>query len=294
MKSTIRMWLISMFSLVAVILSCGATGVDKPFEPTNEDAIYNIIRYDRTAEFNIDLLDRTIPDTTLGLSSSFRPLHFWRMVNKDSLFIDIHITYPPQGAPPDSLPVADVTVDKFFWGTLEIIGVDTTNGGSTPVRLSKPFSIKGTMTAYFVKMGFDYNTHRGWLLRNISDASYAGAYIGGISTIIINSVSYPNHAVDIAEKPLASILQFAPGETLIVNIHTPNSRDFIRFRYPTTAGVYTAIDVPNDSSQTRIVTFALPNTSMFGHFLVDVFKEDCIDDIYSYGSYSIGVLFRTR
>ena len=86
-----------LFVLVAILLACGRSGVEPPTDATNEDAIYNIIRYDSPSAFNLDLFDLTIPDTSQGMLSAFQPIYWWHTIGHDSLDIDIRIFEPQPG-----------------------------------------------------------------------------------------------------------------------------------------------------------------------------------------------------
>jgi hypothetical protein len=292
-----RKCLIALVPLLAGIASsCGDTGVTKSEEPTNEDAIYNIIRYDAPSLFNMDLLDFSVPDTLLASAGTVVPTAYWYELDSDSLFIGIDIQYPQPGDPIGTIPVADVSVSKHFFGTFEVIGIDTAGGGSEPVRMSKEFAILGLIDAYFEKFGFDYDSRRGWILTQISDVVHVGNVPGpqgSMGDITIDSPTYPDHVVDTSIKELPDVLIFSPGESLSVSIDATNPGDYITLRYPSD-GALISLPVPADENGDHITGFRLPVTTGFGHFLLESIYEGTITDTLSFRSRAVGVLYRIR
>lgn len=297
MTQKTRKCLIALVPLLAGITSsCGDAGVTKSEEPTNEDAIYNIIRYDRTSEFNIDLLDFSVPDTLLFATGTIVPTAYWYDLDRDSLFISIYIRYPQPGDPIGTVPVADVALTKRFFGTFEVIGIDTADGGSEPVRMSKEFLILGVIEAFFEKLGADYHSRRGWILTQISDASFTGNSPGPqgiLGDITIDSPTYPDHVVDTEMKELFDVLIFAPGESLSVSIQTINPADYVRLRY-SSQGTLVTIPVPGDENGIHMTGFRLPVTTGYDHFLVEAIQYDAITDTLGFRSKAFGVLYRIR
>ena len=278
------------------ILSCGDTGVTKQGEPTNEDAIYNIIRFDRTSEFNIDLLDFSVPETLLVPMGPIVPVYYWLDLDSDSLFIAIDVRYPQSGDPIGTNATADVRLSKYFYGTFEIIGVDTSSGDQIPVRLSKEFAILGVMEADFEKFGSDYHTRRGWLLTEISNAVYVGNISGpqgAIDSITISSASNPEYIVDTDIKPLSDVLRFAPGESLTVSITAADSGDFINLRYRLGADLRSIPISPNAEGQ-YISGFRISDSEGYDHFLIEAISNDAVTDIESFKYKAIGVIYRIR
>jgi hypothetical protein len=281
--------------MLILMLSCGDAGVSPPYEPTNEDAIYNIIRFDRSSEFNIDLLDFSIPETSLVQMGPIVPTYYWLDLNNDSLFIAIDIRYPQSGDPVGTNAEAAVRISKHFFGTFEVIGVDTSGGGQTPIRMSKELTILGVMEAAFEKFGFDRNPRRGWLLTEISDAVFVGNVPGpqgAIGPIAISSVSNPDYVVDTDIRPLADILRFEPGESLTVSITPAEAGDFISLRYRSGADLRSVPITPNDEGE-YIAGFRLPLSEGYDHFLIEAISNSSVTDTISFKQKAIGVLYRT-
>ena len=278
------------------ILSCGDTGVTWQDEPTNEDAIYNIIRFDRTSEFNIDLLDFSVPETSLVQMGTIVPDYYWMNLDRDSLFIAIDIRYPEPGDPLGTNATADVRLSKYFYGTFEIIGTDTSGGNQIPVRLSKEFDILGVMEADFEKFGSDFQTRRGWLLTEISDAVYVGNISGprgAIDSITISSASNPEYVVNTDIKPLSDVLRFAPSESLTVSIAAADSGDFISLRYRSGANLRSLPISPNAEGE-YISGFRISDSEGYDHFLVEAISNDAVTDTESFKYKAIGVIYRIR
>ncbi len=284
--------IIPLIALAFSFLSCGDTGVIPREDPTDEDAIYNIIRYDRPSEFNIDLLDFSIPDTIRLNQSNIVVNSYWYELDSVFYDIEINITRPQPGDSLGSVPEADVRVAKVFSGIHEIIGTDTSGGGSVPVRLSSNLRISGEMLAEFDKLGFDFDDRRGWILRKISDVSYR-ELAAEQGQIIINSNSYPDHQVDPSIKNVSETLTFAPGESLTVAV-TYNSRpDVVRLRYPA-ANVYQTIVPQHSDTATYTTGFRIPNSVAYNHFLVIASWFAAQGDSTEVSTSGIGVLYRAR
>jgi len=279
--------------ILVLALSCGDTGVSPREEPTNEDAIYNIIRYDRTSEFNIDLLNLAVPETLLAGAGTIVPSHYWYNVERDSLFIAINVRYVQPGDPAGTIPTADVLLSKHFWGTLEIIGVDTSGGHDTPVRMSKEFAIVGEIAATFEKYGFDYNRRRGWLLTGLSDAVFHNGYPGSIGEIAIHTQSGFDYVVNTNIRSLSDVILFEPNDSLTITITTPNSDDFVDLSYKSADG-YTTIRVLPDGDDQHVTGIRLTGSLGYDHFLVDVISNDALTDTVAFKSAAIGVVYRVR
>lgn len=235
MKSQKKHFLLAVLSAMAFIAACGKTGVDPPTEPTDQDAIYNIIRFDNPASFNLDLHDYSIPDTMLSLGPPYRLVRYWRAFQRDSLFIGIEIREP---GPMDSVgTVAQgiVTAKNFIWGSLEIMAIDTSGGGSATVRLSKNFAMLGVINAFFEQLGQEYNSRRGWILKRISDAVFVPQVnVPAVAPprIEIARASLPGEVIRVNTniKPLSALPEFVHGESLTVFVYT-DSTDFVSLRY---------------------------------------------------------------
>jgi hypothetical protein len=281
--------------LLIAIISCGKSGVEPLTDPTDDEAIYNIIRYDSPSAFNLDQFDTSIPDTTLGLSALYRPLFFWRNIAHDSLDIDIKIFNPQPTDSIGSVPYANVTVVKFFWGTLEVIALDTTGGGSQRVRLSKHFDMKGTITALFEKLGFDYNSRRGWRLMQLSDIVFTPQTQGQVlplPRVDIQSVDSLIH-VNFARKLLKYIPQFSQGDSITVIIHSSDSTNIIRMSYPVPGG-HMARQIPHLSGGDFIGGFVFPGYEPYGHFLVESITASAINDTLPYRPNAVAITYRIR
>ncbi|MEE8417856.1 MAG: hypothetical protein V3S06_04255, partial [candidate division Zixibacteria bacterium] len=282
---------IAVVLMLILMLSCGDTGVTPRDEPTNEDAIYNIIRYDRPSEFKIDLLDFSVPETSLVQAGPIVPAYYWLNLDGDSLFIAIDINYPQPGDPIGINATAEVRLLKHFFGTFEVIGVDTSGGNQTPVRMSKEFTILGVIEADFEKFGADYNTRRGWLLTEISDAVYIGNISGpqgAIGSITISSISNPDHIIDTDIKPLSDVLRFSPGESLTVSITAADTGDFISLRYRSGSD-FRSIPITPNSEGEYIAGFRVSGSEGYDHFLIKAINNDAVTDTASFQHKAIGV-----
>jgi hypothetical protein len=292
-----------MIQVTGVLILCGCQGSDvtSSIEPTNEDAIYNIIRYDRELEFNLDLHDFSVPDTNLPeglLSPPYEPVHFWRQIQGDSLFIGISLHDPVDSV--GAVPWASVYVEKFFYGTLEIIARDTSGGGDEPVRISKDFGMVGIIYAIFEKVGFDYNTRRGWILSQISDAIFSETQNSrmelsptNITLIQIQPPSGPIITVNPQTKLIRDVPEFEPGDSVTIFIHTSLPDDHVSIRYASGDTYLTRQLTPIDST-VFAAGFRFPGYIEFNHFLVDVISHEAISDTTQYEPNAIGVLYRIR
>jgi hypothetical protein len=281
--------------LLLAIASCGNSGVEPLTDPTNEEAIYNIIRYDAPSAFNIDQFDTSVPDTTLGLSAAYQPLFYWRKITHDSLDIDIKIIYPQSTDSIGSVPYANVTVVKYFWGTLEVIALDTIGGGSQRIRLSKHFDMKGTITAFFEKLGFDYNSRRGWRMMQLSDAVFGPqtqSQALALPRVDIHSADSLIH-VNPARKLLRYIPQYSLGDSITVIVHSSDSTNIIRMRYPYEGG-YTARQIPRSSGEDFVGGFVFPRNEPYGHFLVESITAVALNDTLPYRPNAVAITYKIR
>jgi hypothetical protein len=283
---------IMVMLLLLGTLTCGDSNVVGSPDANDYDAIYHIIVFDRANEFNLDLMDLSIPDTLAPELTQYDSIQYWFNVTQDSLELPIDIDYPDFQDSLGSIPEAFVRELKYFYGTLEIIAVDTTGGGQEPVRLSKEFVIRGEITAEFSKYGGDTNYRRGWLMTHISDAQYTAQYPEGITQVTISSDSYPELIVSPARKSLDDVLVFAAGESLTVAINGANPDDEFRIRFPVENGFQT-INIEPDSNGI-IAGFRMPVSERFSHFLVEAIGESSFtqDGIFRYDA--LGVLFKVQ
>lgn len=282
--------------LLAMGLACGKTGVDPQTDPTNEDAIYNIIRYDSPAAFNLDLFDKTVPDTNTELLTVYQPLHWWRNIQHDSLDIDIRIHYPTENDSIGSVPDAQVTVLKYFWGTLEIIALDTSGGGSNRIRMSKPFDMKGVITATFEKYGFDYNSRRGWRLTGLSDAVFTPINSGQVLPLPRVTLQTSDTFIRVnpaAIMSLRDLPSFTPGESLTVNINMSDTSNFVALRYPA-GNSYSTREIPSSGAGNFIGGFTFPRAEVYGHFLIDAITMPVLTDTLHYHPNAMGVIYKAR
>jgi len=287
-KSGFTGFLISM-----LILACNGSDVTRPEDVNDYDAIYHIVSIDRASEFNMDLLDFSIPDTLSSMLAQMQLEHYWFSLTSDSLDLPIDIEYPNAQDSLGALPEADVRKIKFFYGTLEIIGIDTAGGGQEPVRLSTEFTVRGEISAEFRKYGSDYNYRRGWLMTAISDVVYTAAYPHGITRITINSDSYPELIVSTGPKSLDDILAFNTGELVTITVNGSNPDDIFRLRYPRGTGFQTVITEP-DSGGNLIAEFQMPETEQANHFLIEVIGETSFQEDGPFRYEAVGVLFKVE
>ncbi len=283
---------ISGILLILMISSCGDTGVSTREEPTNEDAIYNVIRYDRLAEFNIDLYDLAIPDTVFAQAGPIVPGHYWYDLERDSFFIAIDIRYVQPGDPAGTNPTALVRVLKHFWGSLEIIGIDTSGGGNVPVRFSKEFTIIAEIRADFEKYGFDYNHRRGWILTKLSDAVFNGGYLDSFGMITIQTESGSEYGHNTNKKLLANIIHLVPGDSITLNI-TADPYDYVSVSYKSIGG-YTTIKLAPDSTGNYVTGFRIKDSLGYDHFLVDILSNGTLSGFSEFRSMAFGYVYRVR
>jgi len=277
------------------VLSCGKTGVEPIVDSNDFDAIYNIIRYDWPDAFNIDLIDFSVPDTSNLIAGPFQPIHYWRRLNSDTQGVDIQIHEPE---PDDSLGTvrwANVTFYKHFRGSLEIIAIDTSNGGQNEVRLSKPFNFAGHINAIFEKVGFDYNTRRGWKLSRIADTIYDGRgpslfftyWLAGRPDIAYGDTDIPVN--------LAALPELGPGDSMQVSILTSNSGHKVSIRYNTSVGMvtrYATFDSTSTGGAYFSTGFVVPSGRRYDHLLLDILSSESLSDTVGYGATSRGAIFR--
>ncbi|UCC78441.1 MAG: hypothetical protein JSW64_09130 [Candidatus Zixiibacteriota bacterium] len=278
--------------IVLAFIACNGSDVTRPPDVNDHDAIYHIIIYDRASEFNLNLLDFSIPDTLSPLPAQLQVEHYWFNLTYDSLDLIIDIEYPDFHDTLGTLPEADVEEIKLFYGTLEVIGIDTAGGGQTPIRFSTEFAIRAEISARFKKFGSDYNYRRGWLLTQISDIAFSATYPGGITQVRISSASYADLIVMPGLKTLDNIPAFAPGESLTVTISGSNLDDVFRVRFPGDNGYQTVTVTPvNDSVVTG---FRMPGTGQVNHILVEAIGETSFREIGPFRYEAVGVLFRVE
>ena len=276
-----------------LIIACNGSDVTRPADINDYDAIYHIVSIDRAPEFNIDLLDFSVPDTLPSVLTQVQLEHYWFNLTYDSLDLPIDIEYPDAQDSLGTLPEAGVREIKFFYGTLEIIGIDTAGGGQESIRRSTEFAIRGEISATFKKFGSDYNHRRGWLLTGISDVVYTAAYPPGITQITINSASYPELIVSTGLKSLDEILAFAPGESVTVTVNGSNPNDLFRIRYPQGIGFQTVLLEP-DSNNSFVTEFRMPEIERASHFLVEAIGETSFQEDGPFRYEAIGVLFKVE
>ena len=279
--------------LTLAVLACNGSDVTRPQDVNDYDAIYHIITIDKPNEFNIDLLDFSVPDTLLETIDYVDPEVFWLDLSHDSLDLPITIEYPQSGDSAGTLPTATANLIKLFYGTLEIIGTDTTGGGNIPVRYSRDFAIRGEIDAQFARYGGDYNTRRGWLLTDLSDVVYSASYPQGISQIVLNSSSYSDYVLVPGIKALADIPEISPGESLSVTVYGSNSSDIYRLRYPSDSGFHT-VTIGLDEHNNHTASFIVPGTSRYNHFLVEVFNIGSFQSQGVFRYEGVGAIFKTE
>lgn len=282
--------------LMAFFLACGRTGVDAPVDANDQDAIYHIIIYDVPSAFNLDQFDVSIPDTTLDLAASLEPVHWWRTIGHDSLDIDIRIFNPGPNDTLGAVPYANVTVRKYFWGTLEVIALDSTAGTPRRVRFSKSFGVVGTIASVFEKVGFDYNTRRGWRLMEISDAVFTALAPAAPQPPPRIEVQAPDTLIIINTnvKLLRNLPQFTPGESVTVNIYPVDTTAYVDIKYSTESG-YVIQKLDHQPGGVYHVGFTFPRYEEFGHFLVDVVNPAALTDSSArYSPNAVGVIYRAR
>lgn len=283
----------SLMPTLFILFVCNGSNVSRPADANDEDAIYHLVSIDKVAEFNFDLLDFSIPDTLLSSLSPVEPSFYWFELIRDSLDLFISLDYPDRNDTLGTLPIADVREIKFFFGTFEIIGTDTTGGGSNPVRLSKDFEIRAEINAQFTKFGFSSNYRRGWLLTEISDVEYSSGYPGGITQITLQSNSYPQHIVVPGIKPVSDVLEFAPGESLTVIVNGSDISDLARIRYPSN-GIFQNLDMDANENGEFTAGFRLPENTQKNHFLIEVMSSSAFQINGVFKSEAIGILFETE
>jgi hypothetical protein len=287
---------------IATIIACGNTGVDNPGEPTEQDAIYDIIRYDMPEVFNLDLIDSTTGDTSLMIQSEYLVGHFWRKINKDSLFIDIALNNPPPDDTVGAVPWADVIVKRFFWGTLEVMAIDTTGGGSLPVRFSKPFAFEGDIDARFDRVGMPSNSRRGWRLSWISDG-VSSHYSSYINRIEITPANYPDSiiyapAFNVSVLTDNNVPEYARGDSvtlrIYINSNLSDPRYYVTLKYTTDNGAAFRRLGP-DSSGVYVTGFRFSNSTGYGKFMVDLVSNQAVTSdahLNDYIPVGVSVLYR--
>ena len=211
-------------------------------------------------------------------------------------WIDIRIFEPQPGDTTGAVPYANVRVAKYFWGNLEVIASDTTGGSPQRIRFSKRFGMLGVINSVFEKVGFDYNTRRGWRFMQISDAVFTtlGQTRPPPPPTIEIQAADTLIRVNPAVKLLRFIPQFAPGDSVTVNIHPIDTTSVVSIRYPSGMGYATQLPRREPGGVYR-AGFSFPRHEEFGHFLVDVINPLVLSDsTSSYFPNAIGVLYRAR
>jgi hypothetical protein len=196
-------------------------------------------------------------------------------------------------------PYAYVTVTDTAYGHLQIIGRDSSG---TRIILSKPLQDLATKSAYFVKIGFDTNAHRGWSLQGVS-----GLLIHSVinNTRVINTVhiSAPGKNLTLQETditritPIDSILTFHVGDSVNVIVTTSDPADSV-FLHTLDCHLYNCKPHREDFESLPNGTFTL--SAVIGdegmgrrHAAIDVIKHTSLDTTDGpYDSRIWGVLYR--
>jgi hypothetical protein len=287
-----------VIGLLLLILSggCGKTGVDPVEDATDIDAIINIIRYDKAALFSIDLLDTPVPDTSGLLSGQpYQLVDYWRTVNWDSLFIIIGRQDTIIEDSSRIVPYREIEVRRFFKGNFEIIALDTADGNSQRIRLSKSYSTEGTVGGVVKLYGFPYNTRRGWILTEIGNAFYGDHDF----YLKLWSSSHPADTIipGLNTYPFSVFPEFTDGESLtvsVVNRIPLDSLGAVLLKCPTADG-FLWRPLAKTESGTFVGGFRIYDNIYDKHIIVDmvhsrVFEQDSTRYITS----AIGVSYNVR
>lgn len=291
MRNHLTMFLGCLILIIAG--GCGKTGVDPIEDATDIDAIINIIRYDHAALFTADKLEMPAPDTSALIGAlPYELLSYWRTVTSDSLFIRLGDQDTVLEDSVRLVPFRLVSIEQFFTGNMEIIALDTSDGGSRRVRLSKPYSSKATVSGMVKKYGFDYNSRRGWILTEISNAIY-GSVIGQIR---IWTASDPSDTMLIGLRtyPFSEFPVFAEGESLTISVTPTESVGAIALKCPTADGF-----LWRPLAKTELGTFEggfrLYNNIYDKHIIVDMVRSRVFEqDTTRYFTSAIGVSYNVR
>jgi hypothetical protein len=280
------------YSIVGMLaaLSCGNEGVDPPEESNDFDAIYNIIRFDTVNEFNLNLQDFSLPDTTGFFTGPYTPVRFWRQLNHDSLFINIEINDPEPGDTIGSVRWANVHVIKYFYGSFELMAVDS---AGDDVRLSKPFAIPGSINAVFQKVGFDHNSRRGWVLSRVGDGGFNqnGPAIREFSYWAVDDPGHIYHSA--ALRDLGDIPEFSPGDSISARLTTVLPGHFVSARFRTVSGLVTREAIV-ESDTSFSTGFVVSPFQGFDRFLVEIFAAGTVSDTIRYESMGMAPIYRVR
>jgi hypothetical protein len=286
----------SVFTLVLMLIllfsACGDSGVQYAGDNTDEEAFFNIITIDYPALFELNLHDISIPDTTLVLAGPFLPQHYWYDIEAGEAILTTPI-FTEREYPDAIVSAAQVSKIQVFSGTLEIIAIDTSNGGDTPVRMSKEVSIEGRITAIMEKWGLSHNPRRGWLLKEINHAYYQAGSNSQPEAMFLSSSSYDSLNINLDLFPLGEILSFNTGEAITVTVITENSGDLVRVTYSTSQGKTTQQAFTNQNYES-VINFNLSDTPQANHFLIDIIYNEALTDTTDFISNSWGVLYSTQ
>jgi ribosomal protein L21E len=280
---------------LCLTLSCGNAGVEPVVDSNDFDAITNIITFDRTSEFNLGLLDFSTPDTSGLFSAPYQPIYYWRNLTSDSQWTDIRIYEPTDEDTLGAVRWAKVDYHKRFQGTFEVIAEDTSGGEDIPIRLSKPFDISGTINGIFEKVGFDYNTRRGWILSRLSDASLVSSSAPPqISELAFWAENNPQQVYHL-HGPIAMRLipEFESGDSITIRIRSTQPNQFVSLRYSTGGGMVTR-HVSAETTSVYVGGFVMPSAVGFEHFLFDMISNTAVTDTLPYGSLAYGFIYRIR
>jgi hypothetical protein len=296
MKTGAWAGLMAVFAVAGIILSCGSSGTDPVGDSNDFDAIYSIILFDRATAFNLNMLDFSIPDTTTVLGGPYVPVHFWREVDRETSWVNIDFREPVDTV--GAVRWANAIFFKRFFGTIEIMAIDTSGGGETPVRLSKPFVIYGSIEGIFEKVGFDYNSRRGWILTWIGDAVLVtpNTSFGGVS-FWTQRVPQQVFVGSATRRQLSQIPEFLAGDSITVRWTGSPTDDISSIRFNTSGGMITRAVEPESVTIIRAVYysgFAIPDIEGYGHFVVESMTEGTITDTLRYSSAAMGPIYRVR
>jgi hypothetical protein len=284
-----------LIGIIILILSsgCGKTGVDPVEDATDIDAIINIIHYDRADLFTADKLDLPIPDTNALLGAApYQLLTYWRTVEHDSLFINIGDQDTVLEDSVRLVPFRLVQTEQYFSGRIEIIALDTTDGGSRRVRLSKAYSASAIIPGMVKKYGFDYNSRRGWILTQIGNAIY-GTQVGQVKIL---TASHPADTITVGLRayPFSEFPEFADGESLTVLLNPTESLGAAAIKCHTSDGFLWRPMQKTDSG-TFVGGFRLYNNIYDKHIIVDMIKSQVVEqDSSRYFMSAIGVSYNVR
>ncbi|HBZ01836.1 MAG TPA: hypothetical protein DEO84_11005, partial [candidate division Zixibacteria bacterium] len=284
-----------VIALLFLVLSggCGKTGVDPVEDATDIDAIINIIRYDKAALFTADKLEMPAPDTSALIGAlPYELVSYWRTVNSDSFFIKLGDQDTVLEDSVRLVPFRLVSIEQFFTGNMEIIALDTTDGDSRRVRLSKPYTTKATVSGMVKKYGFDYNSRRGWALTEIGNAFY-GSVLGQVR---LWTSSHPEDTVLVGLRtyPFSEFPVFADGESLTVSVTPTELMGAAAIKCPTADG-FLWRPLTKTESGAFVGGFRLYNNIYDKHIIVDMVRSRVFEqDTTRYFTSAIGVSYNVR